>query len=111
MDQFERARIQAEKMEIKRNRYRTLSDESRAMRSGISEAMSAMTEMVKVKPPKTPVKRTNEIGITIYLNGEEIHMTARVNLNDVIASQRNRPAMVALFKEMLQSKFGRAEVT
>ncbi len=62
----------------------------------------------KIKPPKAPAKRTNEIGMTIYLDGQEISLTVA---GDIVGSQRNRDGITILLRQALEAKFGRVNMS
>ena len=115
MDQFDAARLRSAKMEVKRERYQPLTAETAALREIPQfkdvQSIKGTLHLPKIKPPKAPMKRTNEIGVTIYLDGEIIQMTVRVNLNDIIASQRTRHGLAVLLKEALAVKFGKVDIT
>ena len=99
---------------MKRQRYQPLVPKPYGFEDdpvAVAHTQPGTLHLPKVKLPKTPVKRTNEIAITVYVDGDVISFTAHCNLNDLIASQRNRSGFTALFRTILSSKFGRVEIT
>jgi hypothetical protein len=123
MDEFDRAQIRSMKRRGWRLKHQPLvekpygfsrDDEPQYSETGYPEPTRPVPPLSKVTtqhaPIKTPMKRTNEIGITIYIDGQVIELTARVNLGDIIGSQRNRQGLTVLLKEALSSRFGKVEV-
>ena len=112
MDQFDKAEIRAEKERAHRIKHQPLSLDPFGFNKKEQQERSTTLHLPQAiqKPSKTPSKRTNEIGITVYVDGEAIEFTARVNLNDLMSAQRTRAAIIMLFRDMLASKFGRINI-
>lgn len=94
MDQFDKARLRYER------------------KTGLVDQVMGMgrRETLHLPKPKTPTKRTNEIEMIIYVDGEVIHLTARLRLHDVLSSQRTRQGLASMLREALASKFGKVDI-
>ncbi len=111
MDEFDRAELRAEKRREKQQRYRPLVENPYGgdpIWQG-EPVCPAVTHTLHL--PKAPAKRTNEIGIPVYVDGQVIELTVKANLNDINAGQRTRRGFIDLFKAALVTKFGRVEIT
>lgn len=120
MDQYDLAKQRAAKFQERRERQGTLPDSVSRIRLDDSPIEQVMTmgqkisentlHLPKVKPPKSPPKRTNEIALTVYVDGQELHMTAFLALGDIIGSQRTRQGLSILIRDALATKFGRVNI-
>lgn len=96
MDEFARARERAEKRLARKN-------------DGALEVHEP--EMQAPPVPKAPKKRSNEITISVWIDGNEYVFSVRANITGtILAGQQNQRSMQALFLDALRSKFGSAEL-
>jgi len=60
---------------------------------------------------KQPQKKNDQIELTVYLDGEEYSMSFRVPISaQLMSGQKNKLAMGLLLKQVLEHRFGRAEM-
>ena len=109
MDEFDRAQIRAAKRQAHMIKHQSLAADNPLFHKDHADGFPTL-HLPKIRPPKTPMKRTNEIEITVYVDGEVINMTAFTNLNDIIASQRTREGLLSLMRETLSAKFGKVRI-
>lgn len=103
MDQFQDAVIRAEKLRAKNLKYRPMA-EVPFVPTALGEEFNPVVPKLKVK---TPVKRTNEIHITVFIDDDIIEFQAKTNITDLISSQRTPAALKERLKEMIRSVFGK----
>lgn len=65
---------------------------------------------VKAPKPKEPKKRSNEIEVKIYVNGQEIEFCLKANISGgLMASQINQAYLRETFKNALSRVLGAVE--
>lgn len=57
--------------------------------------------------PKTPKKRSNEINVSVWIDGAELKYTFTTNITGtILGSQQNEDGIKRLILESLQTRFG-----
>jgi len=100
MSEFERARERAER---------------RAARKGISidtpESIEEAIAVIEQQEPKAPKKRSNEIAVSVWIDGNEYSFTFKTNITGtMLGSQQNKQGMQHLLLDALRAKFGTVEM-
>jgi len=96
MSEFDKARL----------RY-----EAKASRKTDIQEAVATTEIKLPQQPKAPRKRSNEISVSVWIDGNVYSFTFKTNITGtMLGSQQNRQGMQHLLLDALRSKFGAVEL-
>lgn len=69
-----------------------------------------MDEAISVIAPKAPKKRSNEIAVQVWIDGNEYGFTFKTNITGTfLGTQQNAKGMQAIILEALRAKFGAVE--
>jgi hypothetical protein len=103
MSEFDRARERAERKAAKRGVVID-SDTPESLEEAI-----AVIEQQEAKP-KAPKKRSNEIAVQVWIDGNEYGFTFKTNITgSFLGTQHSKQGMQHVILEALRTKFGAVE--
>jgi hypothetical protein len=103
MSEFERARERAERKAAKRG---VVIDSDTP--ESLEEAIAVIEQ--QEEKPKAPKKRSNEIAVQVWIDGNEYCFTFKTNITgSFLGTQQSQQGMQHVILEALRTKFGAVE--
>jgi hypothetical protein len=107
MSEFERARERAERRAARKG-IQSIADEGDPVEIGADPEISIDRLIAEI--PKAPKKRSNEIAVQVWIDGNEYDFTFKTNITgSFLGTQQSRQGMQQVILEALRAKFGAVE--
>jgi hypothetical protein len=108
MSEFERARERAERKAAKRGAV--IDSDTPESLDEAFEKLQQIANDEPAKEPKAPKKRSNEIAVQVWIDGNEYCFTFKTNITgSFLGTQQSRQGMQQVILEALRAKFGAVE--